>query len=1055
MNGSSIFKKVFPVVLAILLIVVISAIATSVKSGSKHTPQILNPDGAYITVKEEINGKEYTYEISNQTMYEELKSGIGLSTIITKANKEVLADEMAKITDEEILEEINNAKYGEGVKEEDVENKEEKEKEFLDTMLQGYGYQTEEEIKDHYRLVLAKEKYAESKLKEEAGKLTEDDKDHELYISTDDIDDYYSDNYNKSYYTLIVPFSSSEQVSNTLLQLGVTSESGKWYEAKLVEKPEGSGIYDVEKGEELTPQQIVKTIIKLFDVVYGYKADYKFEVGTATLNENVYVVEDGKDYALVSCKEDIDAIKTLIEEVKPLVSGEINKEEVNKKIASITSKLNAIKEKLLFDNEVKKLETIVEELKKSIEPSEGDEDNQDPTLVIEKLIKQAEAFDYESVVFNTENKNSKLYYDFTELKEFDSNLPSELRNNFVEFVPYKQGETEASATSGKWYSSSYVTSGNMYYIVLKIKEVEAAKLDDVRAEIKDKLLEEKLTSSYIEKKVAQLRAENGFKVYDTELEEAYIKNISSYDIEYKKTKKENNSNKVCEYKGKEVSADELFKDMDKTSGVATAISELAYVRMMNNTLFNEYYDAENKTWSDEKGKEKRAEIIESLENQRLYFLSGSFSQYGYDPNSMSWQEFLTNVNGVKDEKELAFMNLYSEVSADFMEKALKAFTTKGEGKDLDFEASYKDALTSKAWELIVKKMDEALKEEFSVTGVHLLVSVYDTVNDYVKSKNATGEETGPSALDPKDWTDKQKDLAKELINDVTKYLEVSEGTYEQKLQKLVTAYENAPYAVEKDGKYVQVINKTTHEEVKYYLTCGDVTIDLAKYKSEGLTLTYQNLSTFTNGQMVEAFNNAAKEIFDKDNADQDFSRVTVYENAIETQFGYHLYVNLNSNDFTKYNSIEVDANGEVVKENDEVKTAEKVLPSLYEVRLSVLIPLLEAVDTTELSEEEKEAFDTKVKELKELYTEEIKKAVEKYATPILTDINGTYFSSVVQQAEIKALLANAQINSVSGITKAMFETIIDINKESMYKSNITKLEANDELIVKANEVFGN
>lgn len=1072
MNGSSIFKKVGPVLLVIVLIIAISLVATSAKA-STNTPQISDPDAEYVSIKETLNGKEYKYILTKQEMYEELKAGIGLSTVITETNKKVLAEQMKSISAEDIEKEINDATYGEDVDPDSLtqEEKEEMEKDFADSMFQNYGYETTSEIEEHYRLVLAKEAYAREKLEAEA---KEADEDSDLYIDDEDIDEYYEENYSKSYYAFIVPFASEKQVSMALLQLGVVNNNSKWVHATLKEVKVGSGIYEIEKGEELTVPEIIETVFNLYEMVYGYKNE-QFTVGTATFDseKKVYTVSEGCDYAIVSCEEDLQGFASLIEEIKVLVTPEKGlsdgtDEEENliltdeaktkalAKLEEVQTLLDVISNKVIFASEVSKVQTIIDSLKASLEydaTTDEDEDTtpEDPTIIIDQLANAINNFDAEAYIFNTDNEESKFYQSYEALKEFDSNLPSKFKSNYVDYVPYAVGDTEASANGGKWFSASSVSSGNMYYIVIKIKEVAAPQLSDVKEEIKAKLLEEKLTESYINEKIAELRQENNFVIYDTKLEEEYISNVSSYEnVKYKKVKKAND-NIVAKSDVLTITADDLFKAMDKTSGVATAISELSYRRLINNSAFNTYYNSETGEWIGEEGKEKRDEIKESVENQRLYYLAGYYSSYGYDPSSVSWEEFLRSVNGANDEADLAFLTLYSEIVSDYIEKALKTITVEVDGKDTKFGDTYTEALTSKVWKLIEEKMAAVQAEEFTVTGVHLLVSVYETVNDAVSAKN--DDESTVSALAPEDWTAEQVALAKELIAEITKYLEYAEGTYEDKLEAIVSAYENAPYAYKVNGEYVTIIDDY-NELYKYTLDCGEFSIDLAKYKSAGLTLTYQNLGSFSNGTMVDAFNNAAKEIWEKDFADKEFNRITVYDKAIETEFGYHLYVNLSSSNYTEYESIEVDSQGNPTYTNDVVNTFTSTLPSLYEIRLSLLLSALEGIDQTELSEEDAKAVQDMIDELSALYTTEIETIVEKYATPIIENFQSTYYSSLVQQSEILELLQNATINSPSGINYEKIKKALDLNIESIFESYLTNLDEGAQEIVKASEVYG-
>lgn len=1033
MNGSSILKKVLPVILSIVLIIAIFGITSAIKAGGNYFPSVTDPDGDYIKISDEVS-------ISRKEIYEELKAGIGLSSIINMANKEILKQEknadgvsfFDAVADEDIEKEIEIATFGEDADLDLVEDKDEKIQDFKNLMLTGYGYKTDKEIEDHYRLVLAKEAYAKSLLEKDV-----DDEDNDLYIEDEDIEDKYEDNYSKSYYAFIIPFSSEEQAKTALQQLGVGIKNKKWIHVSLEEVKEGSGIYETKEGELLTTSEVIDTFMKLYSLVYGYKAeDYK--KGTYEIKDGKVTVKDG-DYALVDASDKAANLLALAEEVKVLLQAEpADNAGAKAKLADVENLVKEIAELVVFADGIKSIQTNIDELKETLE---GSAEGSDPLKGIDELIKLVKAFDSKKYLFDSSSEG-KLFYAYKDLNEYDSKLPSQFKNNYTEYVPYTDGDNKVSentsADAQSWYSASVVSGTNVKYFVLKVKEVAAPKLEDVKAEIKADLIDTKLTSDYVEEKMAELRAKYEFKVFDSKLEEKYIEAISEYeDVEYDKTSKKEGNNVVLTVKGMDdVDADELFAYMDKVSGVATALSELSFERLLNDKELNKYYDVTTGEWLGEEGEELRENILLSIENQRLYFLAGAYASYGYDPSTMTWEEFLTDINGAKDEQDLAFINLYSEISADYVKEALKYILVDGEGNDIDYMSTLEEASASKVWKVISDRMNDILAEKFTVNGIHLLVCAYETVND---AANANEKDSKVTPLDPKKWTDEQKKLAKELIEEVYLYLQCAEGTYASKLEAVVNAFKAAPYAVEDgNGNYVDVIN-ASGEKYDYYLEAAEAKINLAKYKSAGLSLKYESLGTFSNGSMVESFNDAAKSIWDKDMLDKEYNRVTVYRDetegcAIETTFGYHLYVNLSSTPNTEFDSVSAEG-AEAVK---------SVLPSLYEIRLYALHQALEAADTSELSEEELEKFEAYEEKIHELITDDMKKAYETYAKTIIDQLTGTSYASLAQQEDLVALLEGKTINSPSGLTLEDIKKIVEINKESIYENTLSALKSGDE-----------
>ena len=156
MNVNSILKKVLPVICTILLIVIITITATAIKNSSAKTPDLGDAkEEVYLSIKETLGGKEFTYSITKGELYDDLKGQIGLSTVITMTNKAILKNAKANsgksywesVTAQEITDAINKDVYGEDNIDEDgnvtITDDEEKadlEKAFTNTMYTGYGY---------------------------------------------------------------------------------------------------------------------------------------------------------------------------------------------------------------------------------------------------------------------------------------------------------------------------------------------------------------------------------------------------------------------------------------------------------------------------------------------------------------------------------------------------------------------------------------------------------------------------------------------------------------------------------------------------------------------------------------------------------------------------------------------------------------------------------------------------------------------------------------------------------------------------------------------------
>lgn len=1057
-------KKMIPVA-GFLLVLLIAIVSITVgKNNKKRNPILENENETYVTFKEEVGGNTFNYSYTYGDLYNKLKGSVGLSSLINTVNKQLLQTEIFNgttsyydaIEESEIKAAIDEACFGKDVDVESLtqEEKIEKQDAYLDTMFSS-GYDADsiygDEIKAYHRLSLAKKLYAKTKLNKEI-------KDNNDYFDTDKIDEYYENNYNKSYWAIILPFASSEQATIALNQLGITNESG-WKNFTLTEKEVNgikNGQYTKTTNKYLSTYDVVNSFIKIYNTINAQYGKSLVE-GTYTLETDAngnktYKFNDTTcDYIVVSFETEVEeasnAINTLKEAVKDYEDnksgGKYSEVELAEKKANLytkegdtetglivtaLAKANSVQDATGEDDNVKKLISDLKELQKFYDGSDTTGLSSSPTTLITDLVDTFALVNSKAIVFNTDKENSDLYWNYNDLYAYDSNLPAKFNGTYQTYVPYNNGDKKASVneSSAMWYSTNSFSSNSVYYYVIEIMEVKAPAKSDVLDEIKGILEEEALTDDFVETKLCELRKDNGFVVYDKDIQDEYIEHADKYKVDYKKYKKavKKNSDVVCELNnGFKVTTTDLFNAMDKSLGLATIISELSYERLLNNTMYNKYYDASSNKWIGDDGKELRKNIISNIETQRINFLGGAYAQYGYDPSTMSWEDFMVQLNGANNESELAKLSLYSSVSNDYISDVIDFIQTKGEGKDIEYKMNDADAANSKIWKLVEKRMKDMVTDKFTVKGVHLLVSMYETINDSCNSG---------TPINPTKWTNEQKELAKTFINDVKKYLEYAPGSYSTKLNNVATKFSNAPYSVKDTNGYVRVLD-SSNEEIDYVLNYPGGSIDLSYYKTKGLYVKYEDLGEFSEGKMVKPFEEAAKSIWEQDKLDNVENRITVYNDSIETEFGYHLYVNLAST-FTK-----------TYKGNtDKDTTVDTIVPTLYEVRLAKLIEALEAYDTSSMNKEDKASFDKYVKEKKELLTDEAKAAVENYYNVVSAEIVGSYWNSLQQQYDIKRYCQSGNITLNSkNVTLTELVRVIDINAKSVCENNLEHLEVED------------
>ena len=1044
MNG--ILKKTLPIFAAVILILVIVLTAGAIKRNNAKTPDIEAKDEIYLEVKETLGGKTFTYSVTKGEVFDELKGQIGLSSLITMINKEVLKKEQnadgksywtlaseAK-DDNDVLEIYNRMdKDIYGTSDVDAltdEEKAEKIHEYAITMYSGYGYTVDEnnlrgsaDLVEHYTLVLAKELYAKDAL---AKAIAE----KEDYFSNDDIESYYNSHYNKSYYAIIVPFESSTQADVALQQLGLGTSSC-WYTVDVKETDDGSDVYEKELKDHATVKQVVEAFISIYNTVYAYTGKQI----TAELYEEVNIDA-----------EKLETAKTALNELKTTGVNAFTSKEDYEPLSNVAlGALNVLKAELEAKNVTETgVQKAIEKLEAAALLVEGGElpsTNDEIVKDVDAAINAVKGYNESSIKFDLTNTDSPLYWDYDVLAKYDSTLPSKLNNSLSTYLPFTNGDDNAveNGSDATWYTKTVISNNGVSYFILKLGEVATAELTDaVKADIKDALTKEKvdeISTDDLEKKVCELREKYNVVIFDKDLQKEYIANCEKYEVEHK-TNKKNSDNLVATIDDKEFSVNDLFNYMDKTLGLASAISHITQQRLTANTYFDKYYDAATGKWTDE-GKEIKENIRSNIETQRLNFLSGAYSYYGYTPSaSYTWEDFMYDINGVKTEQELAMLSLYGQVSNDYIKKTIE-FVSVNDEKEFDkvaFLMSEEDALASAAWTVLKNRMSDMVTDKFTVNGEHLLVSKY---NDPAEAYNSG---TPISPLDNEEelkWTDEEKALAKELIEKVYEYLLTVEGTYTTKLGNIVTAFANAPYNV---AGTPTVVN-SSNEKLDYVLTYPGGSIDVAKYKSAGLRVKFESLGTFTEGKMVKEFEDAVKTIWAKDKEDNDSNRITIYadgegKHAIETQFGYHLYINLSSTFVTEYVSL-----GE---------TVESAIPSLQEIRTKNMINALNALITDDTSDAEKEKINAKVKELEATLPAEANSAYSSYYALVIAEFTGSYFSALLQQNDIAKMANNTWTNgeatvtlNSSNYTAADIVKMVNVNNESTFKSNITYLKAED------------
>ncbi len=623
-------------------------------------------------------------------------------------------------------------------------------------------------------------------------------------------------------------------------------------------------------------------------------------------------------------------------------------------------------------------------------------DGTEPLTAIEVYNKFIELYKvvYGYKVTGELNKDSEEFK-FAE-SDLESEIVTELKDKLESYT------NDSTNVNPNWYTpvALEIGSGDEYVYVLKFNAEIATAFVDLSDEEKDvqrakylsDIISDSITTNYINTCMANLRKDNNIIIYDSVVESLYSTTVSKLSVEYKATKAENAS-VVAELDNITITADELFEALLKYQGAAIVMDKLAEKRALYNKDFNKYYDMSTQKWLDtDKKKEMEALITAEKKN----FKNGNYKDYGYDPDSITWDLFIRSLYGVEDEDELLLAFLAEAITSEYSASINPVSEMDDEGK---FVISNANAEETDYWKLINEKMNAEANAKFSVDGIHLLVAHYATVEDYIN---------GNDVVDPEEWTEEQRTAAEELVNEVIAFVKDSTGTYDSRLERIAEAYKYAPVknsAVQFNGNDVAL--SITSDG-------GNATINLSRYKELGLYVKYESLGVFTQGKMVEAFNDAVKEIWDADVLKDVFNdatinevdKVTVLETPIKTSFGYHAYINIESKEITYIKM-------ESVTTSDNVSYhSYQYVPTLEQVRT-----YLENTNTTEI-------------------TEKAKTAVKNYYVVIADELSGDTFTQIMMFNALNSVIDSYNTNS-SSVSKDVVAKYIAAYQDYAFESSLT------------------
>lgn len=647
--------------------------------------------------------------------------------------------------------------------------------------------------------------------------------------------------------------------------------------------------------------------------------------------------------------------------------------------------------------------------------------------------------DADGAVDSTADAN-RFYYTDSALSSFNSTARSYVKNTMTTYDATVEAVKTTSATSTdgsgneittttyststlKWYTPSIKSyeSGSLQVLMLKLGEIEPDALytnesdgtynATVKSALYETLCEADLTTTYIATKMAELRQDANLVIYDETLESSYLTSIADYKLDVKATKKES-STLIASFTSSgatvDYSADDFFKELDKGHGIAAAISELDYVRSLSsssNTVFDyQAWLSGSKEKACVKDAKKWATYKEEVVTSKENFAAGSYSSYGYSAD-YGWKNFMRDVYGVNSEFELAIYFLYSDITSD-------AMTNRGALNDTDTtdDVDTEKDSSSELWAFYNTQMQQIVDDAFTVTGFHFLIEVLDSSG---------------STTDPSEWTATQVAYAKEFYDEVIAYLQSYSGSYATAMDAIVTAYDASPRfvaALAQDADAQPALENGNYVYPAYEATKK---IQIAKYKTAGLSVKYEDLSTFSNGKMVTAFDDAVRTIFKAAVASGDLNETVIYgastpktdeSHYLTTEYGYHVYVNTACTEVAEWSYTDADS-----------KTVTGILPTLQMVKTYVTDSsssyLYEVDENGKLKlDDNGDPIETTIK-----FTTAMSTAVTTYYKVVNTELVGSNYNAIFTYDELLAL--NVTFDNAN-YTQESFQRYVKLQRQT-------------------------
>ena len=1068
-------KRIAPVGVGILLILLITVTVSLVKNANDRTPAINNADGVYASYGD--------LTITNEKLYTLMKNQYGLADVLNLIDGELFKDEVEKI-------DVNDEKFVSFIKEQifqvedmselDAEEAQEKWDEVIDSLrITGLLTKTEaqdndytkedskvwEVVKNYYKLSYAREEWAKA---EYLKKYLENREDGNMFDmtkeenSTTSIEKYFEENYTGKVTGLFVPFTSEAAALAMMEKYGINTldsvlgANDGWVSSTYdyYTKPE------VEDEDMLTYLQVCEAFFKMYNEVYAYLNEGK-DVITENSYEAVLKEANTVQAVILAIQKQLEKNTYGVEVTLPKVAYVDGQDEATLTWSVANEKYGKIEENVLKGDFTTTDDGDLD-IKLNFEVEFKNEKSSGSITITLKGTKNAETDKYESAedaVITVDEVTVSPFYTYK--------LKDELLNNENFKFSWTEAEaTEVNATLANYLSvdssnltistkpseayKSYTTEpvkiGNYYYLILKLEDFEQTDLFEKTAddenkkddngnyiiadqalydEIVAKMTEELLTDNAINEMLYEKRYDHNVKFYDSYLEALYEyeykyfyeTTLSSTDYnEFKKTKK-NKKDVIVTFQteaGNKKSVQEI-----KAQKLFEDL-EKKYAESSVATLVENYILITDTTLNSIYNPYTDTIINETsyknLMNSEIQTLRKNFESDYFTYSYLSYYGFTPNFPAEYGWKK--FIKDYFVVDSD---QELLTASTYGGSIYADALEAYLDNLTT--FDKINEAMKEAYDEWYSVSVVNLIVSI-DTNYD----NNDSAENSAEILLKEKDnWTEDQIKLAKELADFMYEVANQTNGTsLSDQMNSLVTLYKEAAYEYNETTWNENKANNTSIYDYNYF----------GKYKLQGLNVKFETANTYdSSSSIMEPFADECekmwKQVEELGLLGKSLDAPLIGGEAFATDYGYHKIAVLSADEKVELpNEEEVKLYRALALYNavvEEIATVDKNIETYKESGYNISTYEAEkAYLETKLAKYEKALKDLLGDEFTEEYEldEEVQEKIDQWYTNAESEIEGGTLLTRSYIAKLTEVKNDITFTNSNGL--ARFEEFLEL-----------------------------